>query len=137
MGTRSITHVFNGDDLLVSIYRQYDGYPSGHGRDIMEAIGKRKLVNGIRGGDEYAVNGMGNAAAILIAYLKSDLEAGSIYIEKPDAEHTEEYTYYITGSTYDVTKGINLKVIWYGDEPIYDGPIADFDPDMTWGEDED
>lgn len=143
MGTRSYTHVFEGDTLLVSIYRQYDGYPSGHGRDVKDALGSRQLVNGIRGeGRDEVVNGMSCAAALLVAHLKSDMEAGGIYIEKPDASQTEEYTYYISGKSYeggflgnDGKKTINLRVVsgYYGE--IYNGPIEDFDPDMEYGED--
>lgn len=31
MGTRSIIHVKDGRKTIVTLYRQYDGYPSGMG----------------------------------------------------------------------------------------------------------
>ena len=34
MGTRSLTFVYDDSDRrIIKMYAQYDGYPSGHGRD--------------------------------------------------------------------------------------------------------
>ncbi len=135
MGTRAITKVFDGENLLVNIYRQSDGYLSGHGADIKEAIGDRKLVNGIQGDRRSVANGMGCLAALLIADLKSDMEAGLIYINKPDPDASEEYTYTIRGETMHPENGVNLHIFSYG-RVIYDGPLADFDPNMGESDDE-
>ena len=134
MGTRAITNVFDGDTLLVTIYRQMDGYLDGHGAEMKKAIGERKLVNGIQGDRASVANGMGCLAAILIASLKGDMEAGGIYINKPDPDASEEYTYTIRGETMAPEKGVNLHVFAYS-KVIYDGPLADFDPDMPEGDD--
>ena len=34
MGTRSLTFVYEGDKPFVNMYRQFDGYPSGHGQEL-------------------------------------------------------------------------------------------------------
>ena len=62
MGTRSLTHFIERhteqpkdkrkkaivkDTEIVVMYRQYDGYPSGHGIDLSEFLSKGRLVNGI------------------------------------------------------------------------------------------
>ena len=35
------------DTEIVVMYRQYDGYPSGHGIELAEFLAKGRLVNGI------------------------------------------------------------------------------------------
>ena len=34
MGTRCLTYVYEGNSPLVCLYRQFDGYPSGHGTEL-------------------------------------------------------------------------------------------------------
>ena len=49
MGTRSLT-VFNNEmdnSEIVVLYRQYDGYPTGHGRDLFSFLNNIEIVNGI------------------------------------------------------------------------------------------
>ena len=39
MGTRSLTFVYDEDGRkIINMYRQYDGYPSGHGKDLAESL---------------------------------------------------------------------------------------------------
>ena len=47
MGTRSLT-VFNDEDgkEIAVMYRQFDGYPSGHGTELAEFLAGKKMVNG-------------------------------------------------------------------------------------------
>jgi len=33
MGTRSLTHVYHDDKVILTLYRQFDGYPEGLGLD--------------------------------------------------------------------------------------------------------
>ena len=50
MGTRCLTHVKDGDKkavTLVTIYRQYDGYPKGHGQELKKLFGNTEIINGI------------------------------------------------------------------------------------------
>ena len=128
MGTRAVTNIFNGEKHLVTIYRQSDGYLSCHGAEIVEALQGREFVNGLRG-FEYKkyINGMGCAAALLIAHLKRDMEAGNIHIAPPNPTRTEEFEYTIFGDTMKPQDGISIKVTSYG-KTLYHGPLSGFDP---------
>lgn len=128
MGTRSLTHFINTDGKgICTVYRQYDGYPSGHGRDLFNCLGHRKLVNGYND-SQNQVNGMTNAAAMLIANTCSATECGEIYVHAFDSEADmgQDYTY--TVSDKDGT--IWLRLTSYGDT-VYDGRLANFNPDMN------
>lgn len=76
MGTRCLTVIKEGDksssDICV-IYRQMDGYPSGHGEDIKRLIGNIVVTNGYLGEDTTVANGMGCLAAQLVTGLKLDV----------------------------------------------------------------
>jgi hypothetical protein len=101
MGTRSITRVQLDGETLVAIYRQYDGYISGHGKDLADFLNGRRIVNGIRVGTELEVfNGPGCLAANLISFLKKEEngKAGNIYIVSAESED-EEYSYDINVKT--------------------------------------
>jgi hypothetical protein len=93
MGTRARVNIFDRNQLIVSIYRQFDGYPDGLGKEIAEFAGGMAIINGISGQKAgEAANGMGCFAAQLIRYLKGDI--GSVYIRDtgPDSQG-EEYSY--------------------------------------------
>ncbi len=79
------------------MYRQYDGYPSGHGMDLVEFLNDTKVVNGL-GIDEVKstrfFNGARCLAAQLIAHFKEG--AGGIYVEPITAKDCgQEYEYEI------------------------------------------
>ena len=40
MGTRTLVHIKDGKKTIATIYRQYDGYPSGMGEDIKRILNK-------------------------------------------------------------------------------------------------
>ena len=118
MGTRSLTKVFNTykDEKnnkqvkiqLVNMYRQYDGYPSGHGTDLADFLNSGKVVNGIGSRDEKQIlfNGAGCLAAQMIAHFKDG--AGGFYIEPITAKDCgQEYEYHVIVD-FD-TKDITLK----------------------------
>jgi len=88
MGTRSLTRVIETyrDDkkdkqvnvTLVNMYRQYDGYPSGHGVELVDFINSGKVVNGLGADDRNVFNGAGCLAAQMIAHFKNG--AGGFYL---------------------------------------------------------
>ena len=101
MGTRSLTYVYNdkAQDAgapLVCIYRQYDGYISGHGAELADFLNSGKLVNGLGASDAKVFNGMGCLAAQLIGHLKGN-EAGGIYLQSPvvGIDAWQEYEYHV------------------------------------------
>jgi hypothetical protein len=96
MGTRSLTHIYNNDGaLLLTMYRQFDGYPEGMGLDLAKFISQFTIVNGIGSDQEGKIaNGMGCLAAQLIAELKDCV--GNVYIYPPNSKDCwEEFTYHI------------------------------------------
>ena len=47
MGTRSLTYVYDGQTPIMCMYRQYDGYLSGHGQELANFLNELTLGNGI------------------------------------------------------------------------------------------
>lgn len=86
MGTRSLTaFLIKGkeDREFVTMYRQFDGYPKGHGLQLAEFI---------IGEEERLYNGIGCLAAQVIAHFKP-IKSG-IYLEPPGARDLgEDYVY--------------------------------------------
>jgi hypothetical protein len=104
MGTRSLTHVIetykdNGKkkkQTLLTMYRQYDGYPSGHGADLVEFLEGSRVVNGYTSSDmvseKRVFNGTGCLAAQLVAHFKKGI--GGFYLHRPNTKDCgENYTY--------------------------------------------
>lgn len=122
MGTRSLTKVFSTyndekknkqvTEQLVNMYRQYDGYPSGHGTELVDFLNSGKVVNGFGGNEtERVFNGAGCLAAQMIAHFKDGV--GNIYLEPISAKNCgQEYEYevYVDYDTHVVT----LKCIEVG-----------------------
>ena len=80
MGTRSLTFVYTdhyGSDEsptpIINMYRQFDGYPTGHGAELATFLNSfDAVVNGIPFGDKRKIaNGMGCIAAQLVAHFKT------------------------------------------------------------------
>ena len=91
MGTRSDTLIFDCDVLIASIYRQFDGYPTGHGKELIEALGggNAKICNGFSyEKTPQFFNGMGCLAAHLVSKLKDDI--GGIYLSRSNPLNEEE-----------------------------------------------
>ena len=84
MGTRSLTFVYDGEKPIVNMYRQFDGYPSGHGLELAEFLTSfDEVVNGLPVGDNRRLaNGMGCLAAQLVAKFK--VGCGGIYLHAVD-----------------------------------------------------
>jgi hypothetical protein len=103
MGTRSLTTFIEKwkdektnkvkEVKIVTMYRQYDGYPKGMGKDLAEFLGQGKLVNGISFGENQLVfNGMGCLAAQCVAHFKEG--AGGIYLHRGGTTNCwEQYRY--------------------------------------------
>jgi hypothetical protein len=138
MGTRSLTHFIERhtqkpktsrgkvkvtDTEIVVMYRQYDGYPSGHGIELAEFIAKGKLVNGFGLDDKLVFNGMGCLSAQVVAKFKQG--PGGIYLHKAGTTDCwQDYDYYVIGD--DETKEITLKCVGYGDKVLFEGTPQQF-----------
>lgn len=146
MGTRSLTVIKNEDNRdLLTVYRQFDGYPSGHGKDLQDFLLSRILVNGFsrsRKDQKTEANGMGCLAAQLVTHLKLNAGAesergkngpGNIYIYPNGSKDVGEEWMYIISPEDD---SFHLKVYnYYGNtngNKVYDGKIGDFDPEIDY-----
>ncbi len=121
MGTRSRTVVYDENfpaNPIVCIYRQFDGYPSGHGKELVEFMTGREIINGIPSNKKMknASNGMGCFAAGLIGHLKKDI--GNIYIIPITDPVHEDYEYRIFKDKVSVHN--------YSGENIFYGSWEDF-----------
>ena len=139
MGTRSLTKVIQTweDESdkkqrkpITTMYRQYDGYMSGHGAELAEWLSGFTIVNGIpMDKSEPMFNGMDCLGAQMFVHFKSSgckddgtptSHVGNIYCMHPEAENCgEEYLYEIEEdhdgkillTVYDVC---NEKEIFHG-----------------------
>ena len=109
MGTRSLTRVIprqkglsyadghlHPEKSVVNIYRQYDGYPEGHGQDLAEFLSEFTIVDGFSPGsqDKKVANGTGCLAAQLVEYLKEG-QVGGVYLEQCNGEPGDSWEEYI------------------------------------------
>jgi len=145
MGTRSLT-VFQDIEYpkpstavplpagimreIVVMYRQYDGYPGGHGKELMEFLTPFKLTNGYSPTDNLhtTANGMGCLAAQVVAHFKK--ECGGFYLEPAGTRDCgEEYIYYV----YPDKEGdICVQCENVHNEIVFKTKVKDADPDR-WG----
>lgn len=128
MGTRAVINIKDDakdSNTIVSIYTQFDGYPSGIGKDI-KTIGNMEIINGISGQKSKThANGMGCYAAQLISMLKSEVGIGTIYIVPVDQR--EEYNYTIWNED-----GVVYIECEYYNGMLYSGPLVDFDTSVDY-----
>lgn len=125
MGTRSQTAVYDGDQKLVQIYRQYDGYPCTHGAELAEFMTGLTLVNGYGSQEGRIANGAGCFAAQLVGHLKQG-RVGHIYLE-PCSEKLFQhcYTYKLRLDTFQPDKGIEIEV-FDGSVRVFKGNLTEF-----------
>lgn len=140
MGTRSRVNIVDGNQVLVSIYRQFDGYPSGMGIELKRHFGQFNIVNGISGDDnKQTANGMGCFAAQVIATLKKTI--GNVYIrDTSNDSHGEEFSYSLSNREgklwLDLLKGPMTMFGSPGAEEremtiIYSGLLGNFVPEIV------
>lgn len=107
MSTRSLTHIYEDEQILLTFYRHSDGYPSGHGMELAKFLNGFKVCNGIGAVKGKMANGMGCLAAQVIKHFKEDL--GGVYIYPAGSKNCgEEYTYAIR---LDDDKDINMQIL--------------------------
>lgn len=124
MGTRSLTIVLDEDREVMSMYRQFDGYPDGHGLELANFIKDILIVNGIRGDEpENFANGPGCLAAQIVAHFKEG--PGNIYLYP--AHKGKSFVSYIYTITTKTGEYPSLKCQYgYDDGVLFDGMASDF-----------
>ena len=132
MGTRCLTFVYDGsnsddgtNEPIMCIYRQFDGYPSGHGHELAQFLNSKTLVNGYT--DKLSsteANGMSCLAAQMIVQFKHGV--GGMYIFAPitGRDHGQDYEYHV----YDD------KVIVQNCNTVYDSGHYQVIFEGTWQE---
>jgi hypothetical protein len=118
MGTRSLTFVYDGEQPIINMYRQFDGYPSGHGQELAEFLNSfDAITNGISlGENRKTANGMGCLAAQMIVNFKNGV--GGFYIYSVDSTDCwQDYEYHV----YE-----NKVVVKNPSEVIFEGNWNDF-----------
>lgn len=140
MGTRSLT-VFKGDDggqEIAVLYRQFDGYPSGHGNNL-KTITPQFLTNGLQVGKDHrkTANGMSDLAVRTVCGLKMlnliedslkiHEDAGNFYLEPAGTRDMgEEWVYVLSPSG----ENVYLEVIYcHEGKTVFSGYLKDFNPD--------
>ena len=142
MGTRCLTTVMDGNKEILCMYRQYDGYPEGHGAELLSAFKGFAIVNGLGSNRKKIANGVGCLAAQIVAHFKT--EPGGFYLYAPETRKVgEEYIYRVSvkdGKIWlDISEG---EIAFFGmpdTKPelmdwLYSGPLDDFDPTGDLGE---
>jgi hypothetical protein len=97
MGTRCLTVFYNEDKTEIAVlYRQFDGYPECHGKELADFLKGKKIVNGIMEDRSKIFNGMSCLAAQVISHFKE--EAGGFYLYPAGTRNCgEEYIYHVNG----------------------------------------
>jgi hypothetical protein len=102
MGTRCLTFVYEKygqvQKPVVNMYRQFDGYPTGHGAELAEFLNGGRMVNGLaqtKTVEEVVFNGMGCLGASMVAYFKQT--PGGFYIYPTDVRDCgQDYEYHVS-----------------------------------------
>jgi hypothetical protein len=145
----------DGNKEILCMYRQFDGYLSGHGVDLLNAFKGFRITNGISGDAKKTANGMGCLAAQVVAHFKktsgtndynngAGLQVGGFYLYAPETREVgEEFIYRLSEKSgriwLDVSEG---EVAWFGlpgTKPelmdwIYSGYLDNFKPTHDNGE---
>jgi hypothetical protein len=132
MGTRSLTFVYDGEKPIINMYRQYDGYPSGHGAELAAFLTRGQLVSGLSGQDEVVFNGMGCLAAAMVANFKET--PGGFYIHSvEDTECGQDYEYHVYQREDEIRvrvtdRGCNMFGLTMSEtnEGLFDGTAVEF-----------
>lgn len=135
MGTRALTFVYDEyNKPLINLYRQYDGYPSGHGAELAEFLSGFHITNGISSGEtRRTANGMGCLAAQVVAHFKESV--GGFYIHSVDATDCgQDYEYHVYRNKDKevcvriTDRGCNMFGLTTSDtnDSIFDGTVAEF-----------
>ena len=119
MGTRSNTVIYDDDVQILNLYRQHDGYLSGHGAELLAFLEPMTIVNGFTMGATNIANGAGCLAAQMVAHFK--VRVGGIYIQPPMGELENDYTYDVV-----VKDDVILLTVFDFEEIIFSGTIPEF-----------
>lgn len=140
MGTRSLTVINDEDGKEIAVlYRQSDGYPSGHGQELADFLKGFTVGNGLHSDDPtlYA-NGMGCLAAQIVAHFKD--EPGGFYLYPAGSRDVGEgYVYTVRPGRLRVSPGFrrfrglaltcsdsdDVRALFDGDPATFNGEVIE------------
>jgi hypothetical protein len=136
---------------IINLYRQYDGYPSGHGQELVDFLTQfHAITDGIAVGEKRrTANGMGCLAAQLVHHFKGSVGkeeniamkghvptlAGQFYLYPVECKDCgQDYEYHIyRNKDMDLCvrvkdRGFNMFGLTMSDkdECLFDGPLVKF-----------
>ena len=119
MGTRSLTYVYDDKIPVVCMYRQLDGYPSGHGSELARFLNGFEIVNGYGVVKPKLANGMGCLAAQMIAFFK--VGVGGFYLEPVELgqECGQDYEYHVYRDSITILDGDQSEIFSGSWEEFY------------------
>lgn len=124
MGTRSTTRVYDGGEMVLALYCQFDGYPTGVGVQLAKFIASGKFVNGLSGDEKNKVfNGMGCFAAQLVAHLK---EKPGLWYATGNEYQREQFDYEIRGGLDANGRPLPVTLVCEGGYSRFEGPADKF-----------
>jgi len=107
------------------MYRQMDGYPSGHGKDLFDFLDGFKIVNGLSGDTEKIANGASCLAAQMVAHFKDG--PGSIYLVAGEpGDHGQDYEYIIQTNHFEAPIGVIEVTVLSYDGQLFKGSVENF-----------
>ena len=138
MGTRCLTITINEDGYkIMSMYRQFDGYPDGHGLELANFLNGMVIGNGIGIEEEKLekfANGMGCLSAQIVNNFKEN--PGGIYLYPTSQNVSVSYIYTVTTATNRTNRElIETKIecmAAYNKKVLFNGSPADL---LKWIED--
>ena len=119
----------DNDKEIVVMYRQFDGYPTGHGQDLKDFLTGFTVVRGFNRTDGKIANGFDCLAAQIISHFKDGV--GGFYLFPAGARDAwEEYIYTVYPNPNNRSE-IYLKVedTYKNGNILYNGAIEDFNPE--------
>ena len=103
MGTRSTVKFYQDQQIVASIYQQYDGYISGVGHDLAKWLKTKTIVNGFS--SETVEDGFANTMGCLAAqYIREHkVKIGGFYMTTVDDEQEYNYEVRHVDDSFEIT----------------------------------
>ena len=103
MGTRSTTRIYEDGQLLLALYKQYDGYPDGWGQELKDFLHSGVFVNGFQRDDKIVqFNGIGDFVLQLVKSFKEG--TGGLYATTEGNRQEYNYILEFTYKTKDYNR---------------------------------
>ena len=115
MSTNALTIITQNGSPIMTLYRHWDGYPTGHGKELVEFLAGFQITTSRVDQPGKWANGAGCLAAQLVAHFKKG--CGDFYLLSPTAENVYEWAYYldIPSGWHGPAEDLVIQVYQFGD----------------------